>query len=86
MSKTVAVEGSLNNVKRYLASKGYNVVVFEDGPNNSKFSMGDYDAIVVTGQDSNYLGMEDIKTGVPVIDARGLTPEDIYNRLQEAND
>lgn len=77
MKRKIAVEGSLSDVKGLLQSKGYQV---EDL--NNQNNLDSYDAIIITGQDSNVLGMENAVTKSPVIDARGQSAEDIYQQLQ----
>ncbi|MDF2546992.1 YkuS family protein [Anaerosolibacter sp.] len=76
--KKVAVERSLGNVRNYLQEQGFTVTDLE--PNNKNFQ--NCDAIVVSGQDSNFLGMEDAMTKAPVINAEGMTVEDIYKQLK----
>jgi len=44
----------------------------------------DYDAIVVTGMNNDFLGLQDTATGAPVIDATGMTPEEIHEQIQQA--
>lgn len=70
----VAIEDSLQQVKEYLQGKGYEVTNLNQQNNN-------VDAIVISGQDEDMLGIQDISTNAPVIDARGLTAEDIYQQL-----
>lgn len=77
MMKKIAVEGSLENVKNYLQEKGYEV----EELNNKNLNI--YDAIIVTGQDSNVLGIENTVTKSAVITARGQSPEEIYQQLQD---
>ncbi len=76
--KKVAIENSLQNVKAYLQEKGYTV----DSLENNKQNINSFDAIIVSGQDSNVLGMEDTFTKGSIISAQGLTPENIYNELE----
>lgn len=84
MARNVAVENSLTDVKNYLSQKGYNVIDISDNSPES-ISNVQYDAIVTTGLDSNTMGMEDIRTKAPVIQAKGLTAEDVYKRLENLN-
>lgn len=77
MKRKIAVEGSLSDVKDLLQSKGYQV---EDL--NNKNNLNTYDAIIITGQDSNVLGIENAVTKSPVIDARGQSAEEVYQQLQ----
>ena len=78
--KRVAVEKSLSNVKEYLKEQGYTVENLE----NNKDKINSFDAIVVTGQNSNFLGMHDTSTNGTVVYARGLTPEDVHRELQSS--
>lgn len=76
--KRVAVENSLTNVKSYLERQGYTVESLENNKNNLK----SFDAIIVSGQNSNFLGMHDTTTKGSVISAKGLSPEDIHREIQ----
>lgn len=76
--KRVAVERSLSNVKSYLKEKGYTVESLE----NSKDKINSFDAVVVSGQNSNFLGMHDTATKGRVVYADGLTPEDVHRELE----
>ncbi len=74
----VAIEDTLQNVKEYLVSKGYDVVNLDQQTSH-------VDAIIISGQDKDVLGMEDITTSAPVINAEGLTPNEVYQRLSNNN-
>ncbi|KXG77181.1 YkuS family protein [Thermotalea metallivorans] len=76
--KKIAVEKSLGNVKNYLRQQGFAVMDLDPGHTDYK----NCDAIVVSGQSSNFLGIEDTETKAPVIKARGMTVEDIYQQLK----
>lgn len=76
--KRVAVEKSLRNVKNYLKEQGYDVENLE----NNRDKINSFDAIVVTGQNSNFLGMHDTSTNGTVVYAKGLTPEDVHKELK----
>jgi len=75
--KKVAVEKSLKNVKSYLKNQGLNVTDLETG----KTDLNNFDAVVVSGQDSNFLGDHTTNTKTSVINAKGMTVEDIYKQL-----
>ncbi|QXM05781.1 YkuS family protein [Crassaminicella indica] len=76
--RKVAVEKSLENVKSYLNYKGYDVADLEGTKSNLK----SFDAIVVSGQNSNMLGMHDTNTRASVINAKGMTPEDVHAQIE----
>jgi len=79
MNGKIAIEPNLTNVKNYLDGKGYTVDSINFG--GSSKNLQDYDAIVVTGQNSNFLGYEETQTKAVVIKADGLTPEQVENEL-----
>lgn len=79
MGPKIGVEDTLGQVKQYLTEKGYEVKSLKENPES-------YDAIVVSGQDKNFLGMHDTATKVPVIDAKGMTSEQVYDRLKVSLD
>lgn len=67
----VAIEKGLSPVKDLLERSGYRVVGIEDAELQS------VDAIVVRGSDDNLMGRQDLMSGAPVIEATGLTPEEV---------
>ncbi|MCT4621279.1 MAG: YkuS family protein [Marinisporobacter sp.] len=75
--RKIAVERSLENVKNYLNTNGYEVTDLESAKSNLK----GFDAIVVSGQNSNLLGMQDTNTRASVINATGMTPEDVQKQI-----
>jgi len=81
MNGRIAIEPNLTNVKSYLDQKGYTVESINFG--DSSKNLQGYDAIVVTGQNSNFFGYEDTETKAVVIKADGLTPEQVANALKQ---
>lgn len=78
MPKRIAVEEGLTPVREYLQENGYDVVDL-----NERVQAEDCDCCIVSGGDVNVMGMQDIVTDVPVIDARGMTSEEVYQKVQE---
>ncbi len=78
MKAKVAVEGNLTGVKDYLQKKGWDVSSLQSTGNLDSF-----DAIVVTGQDSNILGIEKTQTKTPIITARGQSAEQVYDEIRK---
>ncbi len=76
--RKIAVEKSLKNVKSYLENQGYSVDELETGKSN----LNKFDAVVVSGQDSNFLGDQTTSSKTRVISAKGMTVEDIHNQLK----
>lgn len=79
--KKVGIEKTLGNVKRYLESRDCEVSVLDAANKESQRALNSFDAIVVTGADSNFMGMEDIVTSTAVINAEGKTEDEIYNEV-----
>jgi len=80
--KKVAVERGLEPVARYLEDMGLEVDTVETG-DLSPSQLETYRALIIRGQKQNLLGMEDIKTQVPIIQASGRTPEEIARMIME---
>lgn len=73
--KVVAVEEALVPVQDYLRGKGYRVVGLDA-------DLARVDAVVVRGSDVDALGRQDVLTPAPVIEAAGLTPEEVDREIQ----
>jgi hypothetical protein len=73
----VAVEEALTPVVQVLKQNGYNVV------NLSENEMKQADCVVVTGVDSNVMGMMDVQTKASVVNAEGKTAEQVLQEVQE---
>jgi hypothetical protein len=81
MKHKVAVEPNLTPVNDLLVEKGYQV----DSLNFNEEADGQaegYDAFIVTGMNKNFLGMHDTESKAVVIDATGMSPEQVYHELQ----
>ena len=84
--KKVGIEKPLSNVKRYLESRDCIVEILESNNKESQRALNKLDAIVVTGSDSNFMGMEDVMTSTKVINAAGKTEDEVYNEVLRASD
>jgi hypothetical protein len=77
----IAVESGLTPISEYLSSRGYQV----EPLNASRLRQGGsdpYAAIVISGQDQNLMDIQDRVQDCPVINSRGLTPEEVHDRLR----
>lgn len=77
MGPKIGVEDNLRPVKKYLSRKGYEVCSIKED------TLESFDAVVISGMSENFLGMQDTETGAPIIDATGLTPEEVYDRIRD---
>ncbi|MGG5253988.1 YkuS family protein [Neobacillus sp. SM06] len=73
----IGVEESLTNVQQALREKGYEVVELKQ-----ESDARGCDCCVVTGLDSNVMGMQDKITNGSVIDADGMTADQVVNELE----
>lgn len=81
MKQRIAVEPDLTPIKDFLSDKGYSVDSINWSEGSAKQS-SKYDAIIVTGLNSNFMGINDTDSKSVVIEAKGLTPEQVYHELQ----
>ncbi len=75
---TVAVDQDLTNVKQHLENAGYDVVAMS---RRDKTIDPSAEAIVLSGLSENPMGREEVLTSVPVVDADGLSPSQVLERL-----
>ena len=83
MNRTIGVEQNLTPVKDYLSQKGFMVEEIDMNNEYTK-NIDKYDCLVVTGMNKDFLGIQDIVSGIPVIDAKGLTAEQVYNQVNSS--
>lgn len=74
MERVIAVEEGLTPVKEFLQEKGYRVVDIKRGQRA--------DAAVVSGMDDNFMNMENAVMDGPVVNAQGMTPQDVLRELE----
>jgi hypothetical protein len=78
--KRVAIEPGLSPIREYLSKQGFQVEDLNNTTANQQ-NQSKYSAIIISGQDQNLMGMEDIVQNCPVINCDGLTPEQVHDRL-----
>lgn len=76
--KTVAVERGLEPVKRYLQAQGLQVVELTNAGSDAT----NWACCCVTGADENVMGMQDVQMNCPIVSCEGLTPEEVYQRVE----
>lgn len=81
MHKKVAVEKNLEDVKEYFQHKDFQVDSFADYELYTIGHVSPYDAIIISGTSKNYGGQGSKYETIPVINSKGLTPEDVFNKL-----
>jgi hypothetical protein len=76
----VAIEQTLGNVRSFLEENQFEVV---DLDLNQQAQAQDVSCYIISGQDKDVMGMADIQTDLPVINARGLTESEVLQQVQE---
>lgn len=80
--KNIAVEKGLTNITQYLSQQGYNVKEIDPRQRVSKDFIDGFDAVVISGMDENRLGDETTMSKSSIIDARGMTPQDVKRQIE----
>jgi hypothetical protein len=78
--RIIGVEENLTPVVHLLTEKGYNVESVDFSTEFRK-NIDKYDALVITGLNKDFLGVQDTVSQIPVIDAKGLSAEEVYTQL-----
>lgn len=74
----IAVENSLEDVKNALQQNGHEVVSMDSG------NLQNCDCCVISGQDQNMMGMSETATQASVINAQGMTADEIVQRVNQS--
>lgn len=77
----IAIEASLTPMQEYLKRQGYQVDILDSSGINQ--DQNDYTAIVISGSDQNLMGIQNVAQNCPVINASGLTPQQVERRLEQ---
>lgn len=75
----IGVEQSLTDIQEALTEQGYDVSQLR---HVADASGTDFDFCVVTGLDSNVMGIQDTNTKASIIEANGLTANDIVQEIK----
>lgn len=81
--KKIGVEVGLTNVSDFLQKEGFSVEILSESIDVNINKLIELDAIVTSGMDTDMLGISDTQTKSPVINANGLTPQEIKSRIDE---
>ncbi|MFD1705310.1 YkuS family protein [Siminovitchia sediminis] len=74
----IGVEEGLNNVSQALEAKGFEVVTLA---NDSE--LNNVDCCVVTGMNSNLMGIQTTSSEVPVVEASGLSANEVCQKVEQ---
>lgn len=81
--KKIGVEKGLSNVAGYLIKEGYSVEALSESIDSNISKLSGLDAIVTAGYNTDMLGISNTETKAPVINAKGLTPEEVKDKIEQ---
>ncbi|WP_068672533.1 YkuS family protein [Oceanobacillus sp. Castelsardo] len=74
----IGVEGTLSDVKAALMEMGHEVVDLR-----TESDVNGCDCCIISGMDKDVMGMADVSTEAPVINAQGYAAQDIVQMINE---
>ena len=83
--KKVAIQEGLSPIKEYLCEEGYTVKEFDNRKKNAGNFLNKYDAVIVTGENQNIMGTQDTISSTSIIDATGMTGEEVKEQIEKSN-
>lgn len=81
--KKVAVERDLSRIGDYLKNQGYNVQQLDTNMKYNTSALNGFDAVVLSGVSDDMMGMQDTLTSTPIINADGMTVEQIKDEIEK---
>lgn len=75
----IGVEQSLTDIHEALAELGYEVTELRHAADAAGI---DFDFCVVTGLDTNVMGIQEARTDASIIEANGMTANEIVNEIR----
>lgn len=79
----IAVEANLSPMQEFLSQQGYQVDTIDAANLNNGNAQSNYQAVVISGSDQNLMGIQNVAVNCPVINADGMTPQEVHKRLQQ---
>lgn len=80
----IGVEKGLKNVADYLREQGYSVQMLDESIQNNVSQITSLDAIVAADYNTDMMGYSDTKTRIPVINASGMSAEEVKSMVDNA--
>ena len=73
----IGIEPALTNVQQALEEKGYEVI-----PVHNESDIKNVDCCVVSGLDSDFMGIQDISMEGSIIDANGMSADEVCREVE----
>lgn len=83
--KKVGIQKGLKNVADYLTKAGYSVQELGESMENNASQLDNLDVVVTADYNTNMMGFSNTETKTPMINASGLTPEEVKNLIDKQN-
>jgi galactitol-specific phosphotransferase system IIB component len=81
--KRIGVEKGLSTIADYLKAEGYSVEILGEDLQSNAAKCNNLDVIVSADYNTNMMGFSDTSTKVPIINASGLTQEEVKNMIEK---
>lgn len=81
--KKICIEKGLSTVADYLSAEGYSVETLGEDLKSNVSKCNSCDVIVTADYNTNMMGFSDTSTNVPIINASGLTGEEIKDMIEQ---
>lgn len=81
--KNIAVQKGLAQISDHLSGAGYKVFEFDTRQKANKDFLDGFDAVVLTGINDNLMGIQDTNTKTPFVEARGMTPQQVQQTIEQ---
>lgn len=79
--KKIGIEKGLGNIADFLTNEGYSVEEISGSIKENLSKLDGLDVIVTSGLDTDMMGHSTTETKTPVVNADGLTPQEVKNRI-----
>lgn len=81
--KKIGIEKGLSTIADYLSTQGYSVEILGEDLKSNVSKYDNLDVIVTADYNTNMMGFSDTSTKVPIINASGLTQEEIKSMIEQ---
>lgn len=81
--KKIAIERELSNIGNFLKNSGYNVQELDTNMKYNSSELDKFDAVVLSGLSEDVMGFQDTLTSTPIINAEGMTIEQIKEEIDK---
>lgn len=81
--KKVAIVKELGTIGDYLKNEGYSVQELDTNMKYNSSTLNSFDAVILSGLSEDFMGVQDTLTATPIINAEGMTAEQIKGEIDK---